>query len=86
MPEVKIIINENSCRGCHLCINECPIEDVIVFDEKKNIAKPSKYYDCIACLSCTYICPSNAIDHENIHIVPNFYRKTLVTQTLRKFI
>ena len=59
---LEMTIDEKSCRGCELCIDICPTKVIVSgIHEGNSIAVVDKVEDCIACLSCTYICPSNAI-------------------------
>lgn len=81
----EIIIHEEGCRGCELCIDVCPTE-VIEFDEQERIARIREAEDCIGCLSCAYICPPNVIEHNDIHLVQNFYRDIGFSRKLGKFI
>ncbi|GMO32783.1 MAG: 4Fe-4S binding protein [Candidatus Azobacteroides pseudotrichonymphae] len=61
----KVLIDTNRCKGCGLCIVECPLR-VIALGEKINtkgynyaqIAKPS---ECIGCANCGYVCPDSCI-------------------------
>ena len=70
---VDMTIREEACRGCEMCVDICPTE-VIAFDVDNAKASVKTADDCIACLSCDYVCPSGAISHDNIHLVKNFYR------------
>jgi NAD-dependent dihydropyrimidine dehydrogenase PreA subunit len=56
-----------------MCVDVCPT-DVVVFNPSTRKAEVKKVEDCIACLSCAYLCPSGAVTHENYHEVKNFYR------------
>ena len=62
----KIVINQESCKGCMLCINYCP---------KKLIRKSSRFngkgsavvefFDqepCMGCSMCAVICPDCCIE------------------------
>ena len=70
---VEMTIREEACRGCRMCEDICPT-DVIVFDDATKKATVGEMTNCIACLSCSYLCPSAAITHESYHEVKNFYR------------
>ena len=83
MLEMKI--HDKACRGCRLCVDICPT-DCFSFDEEKQKAVVEKIGNCIACLSCDYICPSGAITHKNHHIIANFYRNIHFSQRMEKFL
>lgn len=82
---LEITVNEQSCRGCELCIDICPTK-VFELDAEKHICCVKHAEDCIACLSCAYICPSNAITHTDYHAVKNFYRDAEFCQRMGKFL
>ena len=82
---LEMTIHEKSCRGCHLCIDICPT-DCFSFDDSQKLAKVEILENCIACLSCAYICPSGAISHENHHVVKNFYRNIEFSSRMEKFL
>lgn len=50
---------DESCIGCGLCINSCPMENIVAV--KGN--KPSWRSDCAGCLRCYHICPRHAIQY-----------------------
>lgn len=83
---IEMAIDKNGCRGCGLCIATCPTE-VIEFDDEEKTAYVSEVEDCIACLSCKYICPSNAIRCKKHDIVvQNFYKDIEFIKISRKII
>ncbi len=60
-----IEINPHICKGCGLCIPECP-KDVIKLGEEFNknswrYAIPVKNENCIGCKRCAIVCPEVAI-------------------------
>jgi ferredoxin len=69
---VRIEVRADGCRGCEICVKLCPTKVLAVGpDRKATVEAPA---DCIACLSCTYACPSGAIRQADYHVVKNFYR------------
>jgi len=66
MPKTgRIEVDTDRCKGCYLCIDVCPKKCI----EKSDTFSKSGYYpakykgsDCIACLSCSKICPDMAIN------------------------
>lgn len=85
MSAVHIDIHESACRGCELCVDVCPTE-VFRFDEERRLCVVAHAEDCIACLSCAYLCPSHAITHRGHHVVKNFYRDAEFTARVGKFL
>lgn len=82
---LEITVHEQSCRGCELCVDVCPTK-VFVMDTEKRLCTVKQVEDCIACLSCAYICPSGAISHSDYHAVKNFYRDADFCQRIGKFL
>jgi 2-oxoglutarate ferredoxin oxidoreductase subunit delta len=64
MPE--IIVLEEQCKGCELCVDACP-KGIIALDGKKINNKgyhPARLTDkgkCTGCASCAVMCPDVAI-------------------------
>ncbi len=52
-----IVLNEELCLGCSLCVIECS-EGAI---SARSVAEINKE-KCIDCLSCIVCCPNNAIE------------------------
>ena len=69
---IKIIIDEDACVGCELCVDECPT-DVFEFNEEKQIPEIVREKECFGCLSCSEICPATAITHEDIEHSEDYY-------------
>ncbi|MGB9641213.1 MAG: 4Fe-4S dicluster domain-containing protein [Anaerolineales bacterium] len=60
-----IEVNENFCKGCELCISECP-QNVLVLD--MNHLTPKGYHPvmlkmdgCTGCGICAIMCPEAAL-------------------------
>ena len=64
-----IIVNENICKGCELCIDACPRGLIILAEDKINSKgyHPAHLTDpeqCTGCRSCAMMCPDVAITVE----------------------
>ena len=81
----QITIDENACRACQFCVDECPT-DVFAMDAAGDKAQIVATENCLGCYSCIYLCPSLAIEHEGFHLVPNFYRTLDHSRRLEKFL
>jgi len=59
-----IEINIENCKGCELCVNECPQESLQM---SKNINKKGYHYavlvddTCTGCTNCALVCPEAII-------------------------
>lgn len=59
-----VTININNCKGCELCIYECPQDSLIM---SQNINHKGYYYavlvkdNCTGCTNCALICPEAII-------------------------
>jgi len=82
---LEMTIHEKACRGCRMCLDVCPT-DCFVFEEETQKAVVDNVENCIACLSCAYICPAAAITHSGHHIVANFYRNISFSRRMEKFL
>ena len=68
-----------------MCVDICPT-DVFRFDEAKKLAVVETIEDCIACMSCAYICPSKAFTHTDYYAVKNFYRDINFSRRVGRFL
>lgn len=71
MPTVTI--DEKGCRSCTLCIDICPVE-VFDLDAETELALAPREVDCIGCLSCFYLCPSQCIQIGDVELQRPFHR------------
>ena len=67
----KIRIDRERCKGCQLCIDVCPTENVEIdtslnkkgyYPARPRANKKEGQKDCIACTQCATICPEVAIE------------------------
>jgi 2-oxoglutarate ferredoxin oxidoreductase subunit delta len=71
MKKGKIIIDDQRCKGCYLCVRACP-QHVLTIGTVANAAGtfPALFAEkqengtgvCIACGSCYEVCPDTAIE------------------------
>lgn len=59
-----IVINEESCKGCEVCIDACP-QKTIILGDKLNL-KGYRYAvqanpGCVGCATCGILCPEGSI-------------------------
>jgi 2-oxoglutarate ferredoxin oxidoreductase subunit delta len=57
----KIIVNQELCKGCYLCVRSCP-RSVLAVDSMQNSSgsypvTASHNEKCIACGNCFTVCP-----------------------------
>jgi 2-oxoglutarate ferredoxin oxidoreductase subunit delta len=62
----NIVIAQEICKGCELCIFFCP-KKLIVLSDKLNAAGylPASFkdsHDCTGCAFCAIVCPEVAIE------------------------
>jgi 2-oxoglutarate ferredoxin oxidoreductase subunit delta len=65
----KIIIDENYCKGCEMCVIFCPKKIMALSKEKLNSKgyHPAELTDesqCTGCRTCAVMCPDIAITIE----------------------
>ena len=65
----RIIVNEDACKGCAMCVNACPRKIIALAKEKINKKgyHPAQLMDesrCTGCCSCAMMCPDVAITVE----------------------
>lgn len=60
-----VLIDESLCKGCELCVHYCPV-DVLILDEER--LTPQGYHPaaladegCTGCGVCAVVCPEAAI-------------------------
>lgn len=66
----EIIINENLCNGCGLCVTVCKDFSLII-DNNKVIKSTNPLFGCMACGHCMAICPTGAIEIYGRTLSPN---------------
>jgi 2-oxoglutarate ferredoxin oxidoreductase subunit delta len=63
----KIVVDEERCKGCQLCITVCPFHLIQVSDNINSKGyHPAKFVDlerkCTGCTLCALTCPEIAIE------------------------
>jgi ferredoxin len=54
-------VDEVACNGCGTCVEECPVDAIIMIDEKARIDMDN----CIRCGICHDACPEDAVMHDS---------------------
>ena len=80
-----IAVEEKGCRGCMFCGEICPVK-VFAFREGQDHPVIERQEDCIACLSCSYLCPSGCIVVSDIKELRPFHRIESHTALITKFL
>lgn len=62
---MKIIVDEEFCKGCQLCINQCPKNVLVISSHRNNkgylVPIVEDEDNCNTCQLCECICPDMAI-------------------------
>ena len=61
-----IVVNEERCKGCSLCVVACPKDVIALTDRKVNVngypfAITARPDECIGCTACGIVCPDGCI-------------------------
>ena len=61
-----IVINEERCKGCALCIEACPFDLLQIAVRKVNTqgypyVEQTNETDCTGCANCATVCPDACI-------------------------
>jgi len=64
----KMVVDEERCKGCGLCVNVCPVEIIENAEDRINQngyhpaeIKPENQDKCTSCTQCYQICPDVCI-------------------------
>lgn len=72
----RFVVNEEKCSGCGRCVNTCPIQ-LLMINNNKKAASNDRYdhFRCITCQNCAAVCPRKAITIEGDYRVPKGFWK-----------
>jgi Pyruvate/2-oxoacid:ferredoxin oxidoreductase delta subunit len=60
---MAVIVNQDICIGCGICIKACPEPNVIKRGADKKVSINTMF--CKMCLVCASVCPKKAISSED---------------------
>jgi 2-oxoglutarate ferredoxin oxidoreductase subunit delta len=65
----SIVINDEKCKGCSLCVVTCPKKCIVISQTKRNrkgymVAEFAAPENCIGCAMCAKMCPDVCISVE----------------------
>lgn len=69
MKKGILTFDNDSCKGCELCVSFCPV-DILYLDKERinangyHLISVSDIDKCIACAQCAIICPDSVIKVE----------------------
>lgn len=79
-----IEIDAERCKGCELCVYECPAHTLRLSDEVNlrgfRHSEQIRPDHCIGCASCALICPDGCITVYRHSAIPNSLREELQKQ------
>jgi NAD-dependent dihydropyrimidine dehydrogenase PreA subunit len=77
-----ITIDQDACNGCKRCVEAC-FNDVIRFDEEKEVAVVMYPEECATCNLCELSCPDGAVKviPQNPVRIPEPYPKSAYPKT-----
>ena len=63
----RVVIHEDVCKGCQLCVKFCPRECIAMTTNRMStrgitFAEVVNQPACIGCRSCATVCPDAAIE------------------------
>jgi len=67
-------IDKETCTGCGICVDECPV-DAIAMDAEQAVIDMA---ECIRCGVCHSICPQDSVKHDSEKI-PELIQNNLDT-------
>ncbi len=76
MTEHSLVIDEEKCNGCTVCLRACPTQALIIRNGKAKLISDR----CIDCGECVRICPEKAIQskRDNFGLMAKYKYKLLV--------
>ena len=73
-------VNEETCIGCGVCVEECPVQAISMLEETASINDE----ECIRCGRCHDVCPEEAVRHDSERIPQEIERNIDWTMRLLK--
>lgn len=80
---IQISVDKDACNACGLCVKDCPMH---VYELKGDVAVPARPENCMGCLSCHEICPTQALEHRGVYPSKRHYIDIRVCEMLNRVI
>lgn len=63
-PSGTVVIDQDVCKGCELCIAVCPPQVLVMSEEVNEIGYrfPLLHEGCTGCTACALVCPDYVFD------------------------
>lgn len=77
---MMVIIDQEQCNGCELCVQDC-LRKIIIMENQKASIKMDEAGACLKCGHCIAVCPNDAVymdDYDMTEVLPYEERKFAV--------
>lgn len=69
-------IDEESCNGCGICVDECPVDAILMKIEEAEI----NMAECIRCGICHDVCPQDSVRHDSEKVLEKIKDNVEITK------
>jgi nitroreductase/Pyruvate/2-oxoacid:ferredoxin oxidoreductase delta subunit len=73
----RFVLDEEKCNGCGRCVSVCPVQLLMLEDEKARSNERYDVFRCLTCQNCQVVCPGDAVTIERDYRVPRGFWKNV---------